>query len=307
MGALAAAALVVGATACGTGDSVYDLAPPARPGQPAGTVLVTGSSSFTETVTRIQDAIAKAGGTVSQVVDHAADAKAAGVTIPANTVVIGGSPAAQLPLLRGDQSAGAVLPERYLIRQGANGVATVTYDGADYVAAVAGVGAAPATRALASEIATVAAMGAGVRTPPMAAPLVGVTPTGFLLTTAGTSSVGSTVTRLRDNVDTPSTVVATIDLAAGSENPGPALRATTEVLVSTPEAEAPLIAAAPSFGLEMPMRFVVWDDAKGVTQIGYPDVKLLAARHGLPVADPNVVRLANDAARLAALAAGSAA
>lgn len=300
------AVLAAGVTACGSGEAVYDLAPPARPGQAAGTVVLRGSSAVAATVTRLQDAITKAGGRVEAVVDHTADAKAVGVNVPASTVVIGGSPKAQDPLLRIDQGAGANLPSRYLVRQGANGTATVTHDGADYVSAVAGIGVANASRSLSAELATVAAAGTGVTAVPMAAPLVGVTPTGYLLTTAGGSSVSTTVSRLRDNLDNSSTLVGTIDLAAGSADPGPALRATTELLVSTPEAEAPLIAAAPSFGLEMPMRFVVWLDNKDVTQIACPDVKVLAARHGLPVTDPNVVRLAADADRLVKLAAGTA-
>lgn len=299
--------MAAAAAGCGTGDSVYDLAPPARPGQPAGTVIVTSGADLAATVTRVQDAITKAGGTVTVVVDHAADAKTAGVDIPPSRLVIGGSAKAQDPLLRVDQAAGVNLPYRYLVRQAAGGGVTITYDSGDYTAAVSGIGNPGAPRALQSEITAVAAAGAGVTAPPMGAPLVGVTPTGYLVTTAGRSAVAATVTRLKANVDAPSTVVSTIDLAAGSATPGPALRETTELLVTTPAAEAPLIAAAPSFGLEMPMRFVVWDDDKGVTQISYPDVKVLAARHGLPVTDPNVVRLAADADRLAKLAAGSAA
>ena len=302
--AVAMAAAIAG---CGTGDSVYDLAPPARPGQPAGTVIVTSGADLAATVTRVQDAITKAGGTVTVVVDHAADAKTAGVDIPPSRLVIGGSAKAQDPLLRVDQAAGVNLPYRYLVRQAAGGGVTITYDSGDYTAAVSGIGNPGVPRALQSEITAVAAAGAGVTAPPMGAPLVGVTPTGYLVTTAGRSAVAATVTRLKANIDAPSTVVSTIDLAAGSATAGPALRETTELLVTTPAAEAPLIAAAPSFGLEMPMRFVVWDDDKGVTQISYPDVKVLAARHGLPVTDPNVVRLAADADRLAKLAAGSAA
>lgn len=304
LAALTAVTLTAGAAACGTGDLVYDLAPPARPGQPAGTVLISSGTDVAATVTRLQDSITRSGGTVIAVVDHASDAKNAGVNLPPSTVVIGGSAQAQDPLLRVDQGSGVNLPSRYLVRQAADGTATITYDGPGYTAAVSGIGIAGVSRALASEVDTVAAAGAGVTTPPMAAPLVGVTPTGYLVTTAGQSAVTTTVARMRANVDVPSKLVATIDLAAGSATPGPGLRATTELLVSTPEAEAPLIAAAPSFGLEMPMRFVVWNDNKDVTQIAYPDVKVLAARHGLPVTDPNVVRLAADADRLAKLAAG---
>lgn len=306
---LAALAAVVAVTSagCGTGDSVYDLAPPARPGQPAGTAIVPSGADLAATVARVQDAITKAGGTVTVVVDHAADAKSAGVDLPPSRLVIGGSAKAQLPLLRVDQGSGANLPTRYLVRQAAGGGVTITYDSGDYVAAVSGIGNPGVSRGLRTEIETVAKAGAGVTALPTAAPLVGVTPTGYLVVTPGRSAVAATVARIRANVGVPSKLVATIDLAAGSADPGPALRDTTELLVSTPEAEAPLIAAAPSFGLEMPMRFVVWDDDKGVTQIAYPDVKVLAARHGLPVTDPNVVRLAADADRLAKLAAGPAA
>jgi uncharacterized protein (DUF302 family) len=303
---LATLAAVAVSAGCGTGDSIYDLAPRARPGQPAGTVVVTSGADLAATVTRVQDAITRAGGTVTVVVDHAADAKAAGVDLPPSRLVIGGSPKAQVPLLRLDQGAGANLPSRYLVRQAAGGGVTITYDSADYVTAVAGIGNPGASREPGSEIDAVASAGAGVTALPSAAPLVGVTPTGYLVVTAGRSEVPATIARIRANVDPPSTLVATIDLAAGSATPGPALRATTELLVSTPGAEAPLIAAAPTFGLEMPMRFVVWNDDKGVTQIAYPDVRVLAARHGLPGTDPNVVRLAADADRLAKLAAGSA-
>lgn len=301
--ALAVCALAAG---CGTGDAVYDLAPPARPGQAAGTVLVTSGADLATTVTRVRDAITRAGGTVTATVDHAADAKTAGVDIPPSTLVIGGTAATQDALLRIEQGAGANLPPRYLVRQAAGGAVTVSYNSGDYAAAVSGISNPDLTRELADEVGAVAAAGAGVTALPSAAPLVGVTPTGYLVTRAGNATVAATVARLRANVNGPSRIVATVDLAAGSATPGPALRPTTELLVSTPQAEAPLIAAAPSFGLEMPMRFLVWDDSKGQTQIAYPDVKVLAARHGLPVTDPNVVRLAADTDRLATLAAGPA-
>ncbi len=302
MGAALAACSVA---ACGTGESVYDLGPPARPGQPAGTVVLTTSADVAGTVKRIQDAITAGGGTVAATVDHTAEARAVGVTLPGNTVVIGGSGGAQAPLLRANQPAGANVPERYLVREDPGGVATIVYNSADYLAAVSGVPDAAASTTLATEVTRVAATGAGVRSTPLPSPLIGVTPDRFLLVVAGNRSVPATVTRLRANTDPASTVVAVIDLAA--ETPAPAIRATTEVLISTPAAEAPLIAAAPSFGLEMPMRYLVWVDDKQVTQVGYTDVRVLAARHGLPVADPNVVRLAADAARLAGIASGKAA
>jgi uncharacterized protein (DUF302 family) len=305
----AVALLVCTVAACGgSAEAAKEraLAPPAIPGQPAGTVVIPAGSDAAAAVKRVQDAIAAGGGKVAATVDHTADAKAAGVVIPADTVVIGGSPAGQTPMLRFDQRAGANLPERYLVRQGSDGAVTITYDGAEYISAVSGVTDPAASTALSSEIAAVGDQAGPASGTRLASPLIGVSPSNYLLTVFGSADVATTVTRLRTNANRGATkVVADVDLAAGTANPGPALRPTSVVLVGEAAAEAPLIAAAPSFGLEMPMRFVVWLDAQNRTTIGYPDVRRLATRHGIPADDPNVVRLATDADRISKLAAGT--
>ena len=76
------------------------------------------------------------------------------------------------------------------------------------------------------------------------------------------------------------------------------------MLLSAPEFTTPLVAAAPTFGLELPLRFVIWLDDKNVTQVGYVDVGVLAARHGLKADDPNVVKLAAECDRIAKIVAG---
>lgn len=302
--ALGATLVVALAAGCGT-TATAPVAPPAMPGQPAGTVVVPVGGEVAAAVQRLQDAITAGGGGVVVVVDHAADARVAGVEIPANTLVIGGPAAAQLPLLRADQRAAANLPPRYLVRQRADGAVILAYDDADYLAAISGVTTPDARTALRAASTAVADLAAPTTGTPVGAPLVGVTPANYLLTVFGSADVPSTVQQLgRDADRLPSKVVAVLDLTAGSVDPGPPLRPTSLVLVSTPEAEAPLIAMAPTFGLELPMRYVVWLDDQNRTQVGYPDVRRLAARHGIPVEDPAVVRMAVDADRLARLAAG---
>jgi uncharacterized protein (DUF302 family) len=139
----------------------------------------------------------------------------------------------------------------------------------------------------------------------LGSPLIGVTPTDFLLTAVSNANVAATADRLRRAADRPPTrSVAVADLAAGSAAGGPAIRPTTEVFVSVPEAEAALIAATPSFGIDLPLRFVIWLDDQNRTQVGYPDVRRLALRHGVGPEDPNVARLVAEADRLARTAAG---
>jgi uncharacterized protein (DUF302 family) len=311
MGAVFAASLLVGTAGCGssaTGEEVTSVAPPPpTAGQPPGTVTLPAGSEMGPAVKKLQDAITAGGGVVLATVDNAADARAAGAAaIPANTVVIGGAPAVGLPMLRANQQAAATLPERYLLRQDANGNVSLTYNGPDYVAAVSGVIDLASTTPFATATASVADQSAGASGGHSSAPLIGVTPKGFLRTEGGNATVPITVARLRDALDVPDeTVVANQDLAAGSADPGPALRATQSLLISAPAFTAPLVAAAPTFGLELPLRFVVWLDDKNTTEIGYVDVGIMATRHGLKTDDPNVVRLAAECDRLAKIAAGA--
>lgn len=297
--------LAVVAAACGNvGNGEVELAPRAAPGQPSGTIMLTVGTDVAATTQRVQDAITSSGGFVVTVVDHTAEARKAGVTIPASTLVIGGSPAGQLPLLRVDQRAGVDLPQRYLVRE-TDGWVSLTVNSADYVAAVSGIAAAAPRDALRD--ATLAdlidtAPGSSV---PVGSPLIGVTPFGYLVTVYGNADVPTTVERLRRNADrAPTRSLAVADLAAGSADSGPPIRPTSVVFATNPGAEIPLLTAAPSIGLDLPMRFVVWLDAEEHTQIGYPDVRRLAVRHGISANDPNIERLAADADRLARLAAG---
>jgi uncharacterized protein (DUF302 family) len=303
-GAAMTLAMVASACADPTSGEVW-LEPHTAPGQPAGTILLATGTDIAAAVQRVQDAISGAGGSVTTVVDHAAGAQAVGVTIPPATLVIGGSPAAQLPLLRIDQRAAADLPQRYLVRQASDGTVSLTVDSADYVAAVSGVADTGARNALRDSTTAVVGEAVPEATVPVPSPLVGVTPLNYLLTVSGSANVPTTVERLRRGADRrPTRSVAVVDLAAGSADPGPAIRPTSVVFVSDPQAEAPLLAAAPSIGLDLPLRFVVWLDDQGRTQIGHPDVQRLAARHGVAVDDPNIAQLAADADRLARLAAG---
>jgi uncharacterized protein (DUF302 family) len=297
-------ALAMVTSACATAAPAEPIAPPAMPDQPPGTIEVAAGQDVPQTVQQVTDAITAAGGAVVAVVDHTAEAAGVGVQIPPNTVVIGGPTAARLPLLRVGQQAGAELPQRYLVQQAADGTVTLTTNSPVFVAAASGVAQREARVLLEESTTTVVRQVAGEV--PLGSPLIGVTPNNRVLTVPTDDDVADTVARLERTADGgASGVVATVDLLAGPPDGGPPVRPTAAAFVGTPEAAAPLIAAAPSFGLDLPLRFVVWRDEQNRTQVGYPDVRRLAARHGVPVDDPNVVRLAADADRIARFAAGA--
>ena len=75
-------------------------------------------------------------------------------------------------------------------------------------------------------------------------------------------------------------VFAVIDQAAEARQVGLALRDTVLVVFGNPAAGTPVMAAAPLAALDLPLKFVVWDDG-GQTRVSYVSPDTIAARYGL--------------------------
>lgn len=93
-----------------------------------GVVTTVSAASFDSTLARLERAITQKGLTIAARVDHAAAAQRAGLSLRPTTLVIAGNPAAGTPLMLADQTMGVELPLRFLVWQGEDGKARVTYD-----------------------------------------------------------------------------------------------------------------------------------------------------------------------------------
>jgi uncharacterized protein (DUF302 family) len=79
------------------------------------------SAGFPETLDRVEAAIQKAGLTVFARIDHAAGAKAVGLSMLPATVLIYGHARGGTPLMQADPAAALDLPLRALVREDAAG------------------------------------------------------------------------------------------------------------------------------------------------------------------------------------------
>jgi uncharacterized protein (DUF302 family) len=75
-------------------------------------------------------------------------------------------------------------------------------------------------------------------------------------------------------------VFAVIDQAAEARRVGLELRETVLVIFGNPAAGTQVMAAAPLAALDLPLKFVVWDDG-GVAKVSYVAPETIAARYGL--------------------------
>jgi uncharacterized protein (DUF302 family) len=76
-------------------------------------------------------------------------------------------------------------------------------------------------------------------------------------------------------------VFARVDHAAGAKAAGLELRPTNLVIFGSPTAGTPLMAAAQTIGIDLPLKMLVWEDGEGRVFVAYNDPLWLVRRHGL--------------------------
>jgi len=96
-------------------------------------------------------------------------------------------------------------------------------------------------------------------------------------------SVADTVSKLLDLLRAKGVAVfAVIDHSGEAENVGMKMRPTKLVVFGSPKAGTPLMLAAPSIAIDLPLKLLVWEDADGQTWISYNDPEYLLERHQFP-------------------------
>lgn len=75
-------------------------------------------------------------------------------------------------------------------------------------------------------------------------------------------------------------VVARIDHAAGAAKVGKTLRPTELLIFGNPQAGTPLMECVQGAGIDLPMKALVWVDARSNVWLGYNDPVWIVRRHG---------------------------
>jgi uncharacterized protein (DUF302 family) len=77
-------------------------------------------------------------------------------------------------------------------------------------------------------------------------------------------------------------VFAVIDHSGEAEKVGLEMRPTKVVIFGSPKGGTPLMVAAPSLAIDLPLKALVAEDAAGKVSVTYNDPQYLKERHGVP-------------------------
>jgi uncharacterized protein (DUF302 family) len=97
------------------------------------------------------------------------------------------------------------------------------------------------------------------------------------------SSVDETVARLQTMLQEKGVqVFVLIDHSGEAKRAGIEMRPTKLLIFGSPKAGTPLMLAAPTIAIDLPMKLLVWEDTGGQVWITYNTPAYLQKRHALP-------------------------
>jgi uncharacterized protein (DUF302 family) len=104
-----------------------------------------------------------------------------------------------------------------------------------------------------------------------------------LIDTPSNHSVDQTVEKLRGILQGKGvTLFALVDHSGEAEKVGMKMPPTKLLIFGSPKAGTPLMLAAPSIAIDLPLKILVWEDAHGKAWVTYTSPAYLQERHGLP-------------------------
>ena len=96
-------------------------------------------------------------------------------------------------------------------------------------------------------------------------------------------SVEQTVEKLKNILQSKGvTLFALVDHSGEAEKVGMKMHPTKLLIFGSPKAGTPLMLAAPSIAIDLPLKILVWEDAQGKVWVSYNAPDYLKDRHGFP-------------------------
>jgi uncharacterized protein (DUF302 family) len=96
-------------------------------------------------------------------------------------------------------------------------------------------------------------------------------------------SVDQTVEKLKSILQAKGvTLFALVDHSGEAEKVGMKMRPTKLLIFGSPKAGTPVMLAAPSSAIDLPLKILIWEDGQGQVWLSFNSPAYLQQRHGLP-------------------------
>lgn len=245
------------------------------------------AASVADAVSRIRTTLETQGATIVAIIDHAAAASSVGLTLSPTTVLLFRQPMLEERLLRRSQTVGIDLPQKLLVWQDATGAIRLNFNSPSYVAQRHGI---TWHDQLLEE---------------MRDGLEQFDDDTGLSRVQSARSVDNTVAALQLELQRRGFAVRPVINHSAGAAPGQARMRPTKLLIfGNPTAGTRLMQNRQTIGIDLPLKFLVWEDRRGRVFITHNDMHFLARRHGVEGIDALLATIATTLKTVAEIGAG---
>ncbi len=125
-----------------------------------------------------------------------------------------------------------------------------------------------------------------------------------MMTMQSAHSVAETVNRLEKGLSAAGfKIFARVDHGAGAKSVNMPLPPTELLIFGKPAAGTKLMQSQRTVGIDLPLKYLVWEDADGKVMVGWNDPTWLAERHGINDQAPVVAKVSGALKKFAGEAA----
>ena len=105
-----------------------------------------------------------------------------------------------------------------------------------------------------------------------------------LIHVASSRSVADTLKKLQTTLEARGLkLFALVDHSGEAEKAGLTMRPTQLLIFGSPKGGTPVMVAAPTVAIDLPLKVLVWEGTEGKVWVSYNSPEYLQQRHGIPV------------------------
>ncbi len=223
--------------------------------------------------------------------DHQANAARVDLTLRPTKIVLFGNPQLGTPIMQNNPLAGLDLPQKILCYEDENGATYLVYNSVEYLVQRHGLPQLPQLEKVAGALNALVSNIVGGET--VTVGNQDLADSGIVLKRSP-HSVEDTYARIKTILENNPAIgiVAELDHQANAARVDLTLRPTKIIMFGNPRLGTPLMQQAQTIGIDLPQKFLVYEDTAGEVYVAYNDPHYLAQRHGITGADEVLNKIA---------------
>lgn len=266
---------------CGGDDDNTDPDAFNEPSTP-GMAYSNSDSNFTTTYNGIRSTLqANPDITVIAEVNHSANAQSVNQTLRDTRVIFFGNPTLGTPIMQENQLAGLDLPQHIMVYQNDSNEVIATFNSANYLSSRYGVQDAVTLPQVQNALTTI--VNGTTANDVLMNSSSGISNGAGIITLVSQNDFSTTYNNLRNAIidNANLSLVFELNHQDNAQDAGLDLRPTRVLVFGNPNLGTPLMQDSQTTALDLPQRFLVWEDQNGEVKVSYNNPSFLKTRHSI--------------------------